>query len=530
MSPEAAGENALCALTGRIVTMNDSFAVLERGTVYVQGGAISAVQDAAQPPPGQFAAIRPTDTGGTIYPGLIELHNHLSYNALQLWSVPQRFGDRSQWAGTPQYQQLITVPMQIIGSSTALLPAVVRYVESKCLVAGVTTSQGIALFSNAGARRFYRGTLRVVEAPGDPALPSAGTRIADVVATDRTAFLKELEQRQCFLLHLSEGVDAAARAHFQSLQFPDGSWAITNSLAGIHSVALQQPDWHDMAAHGAAAVWSPLSNLLLYGGTADIATARAEGVHVGLGSDWSPSGSKNLLGELKVARIYAQHAGVGLADRDLVAMATKEAATILRWDERLGSIEAGKLADLLVIDGAGDDPYAALLTAREAAIKLVVIAGLPRFGDPALMKTLGATGETVSIGGQARTLDVTQSVEDPAVASISLASATAQLSDALAHLPELAKAPPQLAPPLGADGERWQLALDELSNNTGMDLRPALTPAMDARPVMAASPLPVKALQLDVLTVADDAHFLDNLQAEPNLPPFLVSGLRALYE
>ena len=48
-------------------------------------------------------------------------------------------------------------------------------------------------------------------------------------------------------------------------------------------------------------VWSPMSNLLLYGGTADIAAALAAGVRIGIGSDWSPSGSKNLLGELKVA-------------------------------------------------------------------------------------------------------------------------------------------------------------------------------------------------------------------------------------
>jgi hypothetical protein len=52
---------------------------------------------------------------------------------------------------------------------------------------------------------------------------------------------------------------------------------------------------------------------------------------------------------------------------------------------------------------------------------------------------------------------------------------------------------------------------------------------MDARPVMAAPPLPVKALQLDALTVCDDAAFLDHLQAEPNLPPYLVPALRSLY-
>ena len=56
-------------------------------------------------------------------------------------------------------------------------------------------------------------------------------------------------------------------------------------------------------------VWSPFSNLLLYGGTADVARARQEGVLMALGPDWSPTGSKNLLAELKVARLVSEDAG-----------------------------------------------------------------------------------------------------------------------------------------------------------------------------------------------------------------------------
>ncbi|WP_426780430.1 hypothetical protein [Pseudomonas aeruginosa] len=51
---------------------------------------------------------------------------------------------------------------------------------------------------------------------------------------------------------------------------------------------------------------SPLSNLLLYGETADVAAAKATGVAIALGRDWSPSGSKNLPGELKTARLVSE--------------------------------------------------------------------------------------------------------------------------------------------------------------------------------------------------------------------------------
>lgn len=80
-----------------------------------------------------------------------------------------------------------------------------------------------------------------------------------------------------------------------------GDWAITDALAGIHAAGLLPPDFDRLAAEKGSIVWSPLSNLLLYGRTSRVEAARAASVKIGLGSDWSPTGSKNLLGELKVA-------------------------------------------------------------------------------------------------------------------------------------------------------------------------------------------------------------------------------------
>src|SRR5581483_942349 len=153
----------------------------------------------------------------------------------------------------------------------------------------------------------YRGIVRNVEQTGDPKLPEAGSRIADVQASDPQALLAELQRKKCLLLHLSEGTDDAPHKHFQARQLPgNAGWAITPALAGIHCVALKPPDFQIMASHGASMVWSPFSNLLLYGQTADVAAALAAGstntpLKIGLGSDWSPSGSKSLFGELKVA-------------------------------------------------------------------------------------------------------------------------------------------------------------------------------------------------------------------------------------
>src|SRR5262249_31839085 len=176
------------------------------------------------------------------------------------------------------------------------------------------------------------------------------------------------------------------------------NWAIEKSLAGIHCVALNRPDFDVMASRGASMVWSPFSNLLLYGQTADVGAARAAGVKIGIGSDWAPSGSKNLLGELKVAHIESQRQGLGFSARDIVAMATRNAAAVLKWQKFAGSLEAGKRADLFVIDSKNGDPYDALMKSNETSIQLVVINGVPRVATPALMKGFQLKGESVKIG------------------------------------------------------------------------------------------------------------------------------------
>ena len=107
---------------------------------------------------------------------------------------------------------------------------------------------------------------------------------------------------------MSEGTDQDARQRFLDLEYAANTWAIDPDLIPIHCVALQAGDFQRLSS-AAGMVWSPLSNLLLYGDTADVSAAKAAGLSIALGSDWSPSGSKNLLGELKIARIVSDHLG-----------------------------------------------------------------------------------------------------------------------------------------------------------------------------------------------------------------------------
>lgn len=527
------------ALSGQIVTMDANFTVLPSGTVYMENGSIVAVTQTGSATPAGFEGVDAIDTGGTIFPGLIELHNHLAYNILRLWKVPRKYGNRAQWQGSVDYHDLVSGPMMVLGKTPGLVPAIVRYVESKSLLGGVTTSQGIRLVSDAQTPGYFAGLVRNVENTGDPALPNASALIADADTKDPAKFLTDLKKKPCYLVHLSEGVDAVARKHFLALEFRPRTWAVAPSLAGIHCNALTKADFQVLASKGASMVWSPLSNFLLYGDTAKVADARQEGVRMGIGSDWSPSGSKNLLGELKVAKVVSAQQGGFLKERDIVAMATRDAAKILKWDQAIGSIEKGKRADLTVWSGKHRDPYASLIEAHEADLKLVLINGVPRYGDKALMAKLSASGETVRVGGQSRTVFLRQKNASEPVTKISLGDATTMLRQSLKDLPNhrtsrmfRAGSGVHLSSRTRRGTEVWVLALDEVTQ-TGMDLRPhlpydgELTMPVARGAMLSARAL--RALELDPLTVADDDSFIDTIQAEMNVPPFVKDGIRMLY-
>lgn len=544
-------EGAQYGLHGTIVTMAGPDEII-KGTIYINAARIEAIVPDGKPVPETVANYKVHKTKGAIFPGFIELHNHLSYNCLPLWDVPKRYDNRSQWSGIDPYKQRISYPMNLLGKTKGYVEAIVRYVECKCLAGGVTTSQGIMLFSNAGIKKYYRGIVRNVEESGDIDLPDVDAHIPDITARDAEKFSKQIQKSSCLLLHLSEGTNASARKHFEHLQFKENEWALGPSLCGIHCVALQKPDFAIMKQKGASMVWSPFSNLLLYGQTADIKSAKESGITIALGSDWSPSGSKNLLGELKVAKVYSDANGKLFSDYELLAMATKNAARIIKWEKELGTLEKGKRADLVVIKGAGNDPYKTIFQASEKSIALVVINGIPRFGDAPLMRKFGGSGtEAKTISKKPKLFNLQQITADPVVGGLTLSQATQRMKDGLSNIKKLATrslplramldkqgdrflVPSKTAPTANAEPE-WVLVLDH-NEDEGEAVRPHLDPIVKHGdlPFKKLAPLEITPdvlvpIQLDALTVAGDRNFFNRVATQMNLPDYIKTGLKKMY-
>lgn len=526
--------------------MDEAHKIIDPGRIYIDTttGRIDAVISADDSPPAGYAAAEILDTHGTIYPGLIELHNHLCYNILRQWQVPQHYDNRAQWRGCVEYHRRISVPMKVITKTTGLPSAVVRYVECKCLMGGVTTSQGLSLVSQRGLAPYW-GQLRNAEKPGDKSLPHAAARIDDVTQSELDDFIKQLKGHKCVLLHLSEGVDSQSRKYFCNLtNQATHTCAVTPSLAGIHCTALNYADYDLMENNNASMIWSPLSNFILYGDTARIADAKKNNLVIGIGADWSPTGSKNLLWELKVARLYSsKYCGEGrslFSDQELVDMATRNAAKILKWDHAMGTIEKGKLADLLVLCGVDKDPYAKILEASERDVQLVTVGGMPRYGRKATMEQLTGETEPWTVGGERYLLkyrDISEKLVDD---TITLAEACTMLSEALADIKKLAaelEKPRAQALYAGLQGDEWTLYLDHgdpppLDTLVPVPERTAEAGTLSAGRKTRLVPLidTVGRLELDPLTVIDDRGYIDGIWNQCNVPDYIKEGLWAQYQ
>ncbi len=505
-------------LRGRVVTLDAAASVITDALLAIEGNKIVHIGAFGQQLPPAFVSIPVTETGGTIYPGLVELHNHPSYNAIPLWDVPQRFENRAEWRGDSSYTRKVKSPASLLthdpSSQNAL--AVIRFVECRALLGGVTTTQGLSItYMDSATKDAYRGLVRNLELPDDSTWPTAFDQINDFDSAKQAndvygPMINDLARP--FIMHVSEGTNDDARKVFEFLKREDGTRLIGRNFVAVHGTALDTTQIQALAT-GAGLVWSPLSNYLLYGETTNVAALRAAGVPIALGSDWGPSGSKNLLGELKIAKAVSNHLNGLFSDLELVRMVTTTPTKMIGWDPYLGSIEHGKVADLLVLDGTSGDPYANLIAATEDKVCAVIVDGRPRAGRATILDPTSVGVELIHIAGQDMVLDITDSPTHP-LANMSLATAIAKLSYALDHLPELAGqfvAQHQLLESV----ERTSLYLD-LDEEYAKGLVTAAVPI---------KPADVDPMKLEPLTSVDDKTFSDRLRANRNLPTWLRSAI-----
>lgn len=327
-----------------------------------------------------------TCAGAIVAPAFVNPHDHIAYaHEPPRPGVPERYDHRHDW-------RLGLRGHAAIEYEGGASPAARAAHELRMLMDGVT-----AIAGGAG----HRGLLRNLDVPGLEEGVFVAPAGSDTFPLDDADGLfvssgcgygagrtrpDETERYGAYLVHLGEGVDAEASNEL--------ACALEASLIGettgiVHAVATTPALARAMAARRAVVVWSPRSNLSLYGNTAPVGLLRGSGVELALGTDWLLSGSMNVRRELACARAFSErNLGDELDARALASMVTSAAARAAGAGVALGRLEPGYLADVQVVRRRGLDPHEALVLAAPGDVELVLRGGVPLYGARDLVEAL----------------------------------------------------------------------------------------------------------------------------------------------
>jgi hypothetical protein len=511
-------------LVGKVVTMNDAGDVLPNARVWLAGGKIRAIARAGEALPDGAKDAPVVDSKGAIYPGIIDLHNHPEYAIYPLMPIHRKYRDRYEWRWYDDvYNRRITYPQEVLTRPhyLDLGMEIGRYGEYKALAGGTTSLQGGR--TNLAYSKEECLVRNIENSPVESRLASSRVDMGRS-AKEWTAMQVE-RSKGPLVVHLAEGPSPRMASEFYAMK---DSNLLGPELIAIHGVGLTPPQLLEMAAVGAKLVWSPLSNFMLYGKTANVEAAKRAGLSISLAPDWAPSGSKSSLGELKVADLVNQYALKGLfTDRELVEMVNRKPAAAMGWEQRLGQIAEGYLADVLVVDDLHADPYRNLINAIEDSIQLVAVRGEPLYGDTALLVHARGTADGTEVTAHfnrgkrnARTKAMLPNCPGTGLATLSVTETKARIQQGLKF--DAAQLATKLTPE--------QVAKDFSTCGINESVDATKVSIADGKRLLACRfGLPFEKTRLSPLTTNEDPEFMSRLMKNPNLPKYL-RGLPAYYK
>jgi cytosine/adenosine deaminase-related metal-dependent hydrolase len=292
--------------------------------------------------------------GRTVYPGLINAHDHLELNHYPRSKFRPVYENAHQWGldFTPRlddepYRSLRRVP----------LDEQCRIGGVKNLRSGVTT----VAHHNPLYKPLRRGfVVRVVQ--------RYGWAHSLYFEKDVPRSYHQTPKDVPWMIHLAEGTDAVAAGELSQL---DSMGCLQANTVLVHGVGLTDSDRRRALDTGAGVVWCPSTNLFLLGRTGDVrefAAAR----RLALGTDSRLTADGDMLDELKCAARIGQ-----LSPEQLFRAVTTDAACLLRLDN-VGALLPGYLPDFFVTAQSSSDPYQALIELRPETIEAVYVGGVRR--------------------------------------------------------------------------------------------------------------------------------------------------------
>lgn len=362
---------------GHILTMDSSLTEYPNGFVAIQNNKIMAL--GPQSKAKQFVARKVLNVDGDlVLPGFINAHTHTSMTLFR--SLGDDVSDRLHGYIFPLEKQFVSREMVYLGAELGNL---------EMLKGGVTTYADMYYFEDEVAKAVDKIGLRAVLGQTVIKYPQADAKTAEEGIAYAEKFIKAYENHPRItpafaphgpytnttetlqkiatlslkynapvLTHLAESemeeTVIAKRSHGLSpIAYLESIGVLNDNLVGAHVIRANENDIALLKKYGVGVAHNMSANIKAAKGVAPIVNMLKQGVDVGLGTDGPMSGNTiSLIDEFsQVAKVQKQWN----KDRSLmpavqvIKMATIGSAKVLNQADTIGSLERGKLADVIVI-------------------------------------------------------------------------------------------------------------------------------------------------------------------------------------
>ncbi|HYE88713.1 MAG TPA: 5'-deoxyadenosine deaminase [Vicinamibacterales bacterium] len=388
--------------------MNDALDIVE-GDVVIRDGRIASIG-----PADLGTATRVINARGAyLLPGFIQTHIHLCQTLFRgyaddlalldwlkrrVWPMEAAHNPRSLAAAARQAAAELlqsgttsVLTMETVHDTDAVFEALepmgLRAVVGKCMMDADDAVPSRLLEKTAHsideavaiAERWHgraNGRLRAAFAPRFAV--SCSRELLEAVA--RLA----VEHDLLIHTHASENRDEIAlikaRHGRKNIDYLADTGLTSHHLCLAHCVWVDEDEQALIAERGVKVLHCPGSNLKLGSGLAPVVEMRAKGISVSLGADGAACNNHlDMFEEMRLAAVLqsVRLKPGALTARDAVWMATREGARALGLEHEIGSIEAGKKADLILIDtNKGPDPYSSIVyNSRGTNVRTTIVDG-----------------------------------------------------------------------------------------------------------------------------------------------------------
>ena len=365
---------------GIVVTMDAGRAIYQEGSVAVRGDSIVAVGPRAEVEARYQSAQKIDAHGRLVLPGFINGHTHVPMTLFRGLHDDVTLND---WL----YKYIF--PAEAKNVNEEFVRWGTRLAAAEQIRAGVTTFADMYYFEDAIAEETKAAGMRGVlgetfidfPAPdnkseaemlaytekflkrwqGDALIHAAPAPHSIYTCSKKTlqdAAALARKYHAPILIHVAEMKkerDDSEKANGMSpVMYLDKLGVLGPDVVAAHCIFVDEADRKMLAERGVGCVHNPSSNMMIASGVAPVPEERAAGIAVGLGTD-GPAGSNNDLDLMEEIDLAAKLAKISKMDplalnaKAVVEMATIDGARALHMEKEIGSLEAGKKADLILI-------------------------------------------------------------------------------------------------------------------------------------------------------------------------------------